>query len=115
MAVMAAMRGREDGPEYHQASQCEDPVPQVLAEGPQRAFRASGQIQDKIAGNGERSRRKQCQEIGHETPVRSAIDPRILLPPRRRRTTGRLGEPSGDRGSQGALGLAALNRGLRNS
>src|SRR5215831_17925122 len=106
MAVVAAVRRREDGSEYHETGKCERPVAQVLAEAPQRSFLASGQVQDKIAGDGEKSGRKQCQEVGHETPVRSAIDRRILLPPRRRRTAGRLGEPSGDRGFQDALKAA---------
>src|SRR5215831_2814022 len=109
IAAVAAMRSREDGPEYHEAGERERPVPEVPAETAQRAFRSSRQVQDEIAGDGECGRRKQRQEIDHETPVRSAIDRWILLPPLCG-TNGRPSRPALRRPRTSPRAAAALRR-----
>ena len=66
-AVMTAVSRGEYGAQYEQTGECESPESQVFSEGPQRAFRAGGQEENKVAGDGERGSRQQRQEIDHRS------------------------------------------------
>ena len=66
-AAMAAVSRGEYGAQYQQTGQCESPESEVFSEGPQCAFRACGQEEHKVAGDGERGSRQQRQEVDHRS------------------------------------------------
>ena len=66
-AVMRAVSRGEYGAQYEQTGERESPESEVFSEGPQCAFRAGGQEKNKVAGDGERGSRQQCQEVDHRS------------------------------------------------
>jgi hypothetical protein len=68
-AVMTAVSRSEYGAQYEQTGQRESPESQVFSESPQCAFRAGGQEENKVAGDGERGSRQQRQEVDHRSTV----------------------------------------------
>lgn len=66
-AVMTAVCRGEYGAQYEQTGQRESPESEVSSEGPQCAFRAGGQEENKVAGDGERGSREQRQEVDHRS------------------------------------------------
>ena len=66
-AVMAAMSCGEYGAQYEQTGQRESPESEVFSKGPQRAFGARGQVENKVAGDGERGSRQQHEEVDHRS------------------------------------------------
>ena len=65
-AVMAAVSRGEYGAQYEQTGERESPESEVFSESPQCAFRAGGQEENKVAGDGERGSRQQRQEVDHQ-------------------------------------------------
>ena len=66
-AVMTAVSRGEYAAQYEQTGERESPESEVFSEGPQSAFRAGGQEKNKVAGDGERGSRQQCQEVDHRS------------------------------------------------
>jgi hypothetical protein len=64
-AVMTAVSRGEYGAQYEQTGKRERPESEVSSEGPQCAFRAVGKEKHEVAGDGERGRRQQRQEVNH--------------------------------------------------
>jgi hypothetical protein len=71
-AAMTAVSRGEYGAQYEQTGQRECPESEVFSEGPEGAFRAGGQEENKVAGDGERGSRQQRQEVDHRSTRRGS-------------------------------------------